>query len=207
MTRVLSAIFAAVLLAGCAAGQKFNYSTAHIPLQIAPTATSVSVAVLDTRSYIVSGRKKESFVGLSRGGYGNPFEVTTSSGGPLATEMGTALAAALGGSGRTVSPVTVKPAGGVDAARRALVAGGTAKGVLLTLREWKTDTMMRTGLDYDVSLEVLDASGRTLASKDLSGKDVSGAAITSAERDAQRWFGDKLAQLLADPAVAAALAK
>lgn len=207
MIRTVPAILAAVLLTGCAVGQKFNYATTSIPLQVVPAASNVSVAVLDARPYVVAGKKKESFVGLSRGGYGNPFDVTTSGGGPLATDMSSALVGALGGSGRTVTPVAVKPADGVDGARRALAASGAQKSLLLTLREWKTDTMARTGLDYDVTLDVLDPSGRSLASKALSGKEVAGSAIMSAEKDAQRWFGDKVAQLLADPAVAAALGK
>jgi hypothetical protein len=201
-TLVLAALLA---LGGCAMGQKFGYSDAALTLRQVPRTSDLAVAVLDARSYVLQGRKRESFVGLSRGGYGNPFDVTTRSGAPLASEMADAIARSLGDEGRKIRVVKVEPSGGPDAARKALAATGAERLLLFTLSEWKTDTLARTGLDYDLKLEVLDRDGRPLAAQTLAGKEVSGSAILSAEKDARRWFAEKFASLLADPAVAAAL--
>ena len=65
--------------------------------------------------------------------------------------------------------------------------------------------MMRTGLDYDVTLEVYDRTGKNLARKQLSGKDVSGASILSAEKDAQKWFAAKVTEMFQDEAIANSL--
>ncbi len=63
---------------------------------------------------------------------------------------------------------------------------------------------MRTSLDFDVTLDVLDGSGGNLARSQVSGKEVSGASILSAEKDAQGGRR-KVAELLRDEAVAGAL--
>jgi hypothetical protein len=42
----------------------------------------LAVAVHDERSEVASGDKNPAFVGLLRGGYGNPMDVRTASGAP-----------------------------------------------------------------------------------------------------------------------------
>jgi hypothetical protein len=65
--------------------------------------------------------------------------------------------------------------------------------------------MMRTGLTFNVALEVFDGSGQSLARSQVSGEEVSGASILSAEKDAQGWFAAKVSELLRDEAVGSAL--
>ncbi len=199
-------VLAAVLfLSGCAAGQKFGYSEASFAVGRVPAGAPVAVAVLDARPYVLEGRKPESFVGLSRGGYGNPFDVTTRSGAPLAADMTTALATAIGAAGREARAVPVPAKGGVEGAKAALAGAGAERLLLFRLVEWKTDTMARTGLDYILTLDVMDRGGTVLATERIYGKEVSGSAIGSAEKDARRWFGEKFQRLLSAPAIAAAL--
>ena len=203
--RLLGWALAVVALSGCAVGQKFNYAESRINVGSVGTTRSASVAVLDQREYVKSGKKSESFIGLSRGGFGNPFDVVTKSGAPMATEMATSVAAGLQAKGLKVQTVTVQPAAGPEGARQALSRTGSDRLLLFTLNEWKTDTMARTGLDFDVTLDVLDSSGGSLARSQVSGKEVSGASILSAEKDAQGWFAAKVSELLRDGAVASAL--
>jgi hypothetical protein len=204
-TRLVGWALAVVTLSGCAFGQKFNYAESSINVGSVGTTRSASVAVLDQREYVKSGKKSESFIGLSRGGFGNPFDVVTKSGAPMATEMATSVAASLRAKGLKVQTVTVPPAGGLERARQALSRTGSDRLLVFTLNEWKTDTMMRTGLDFDVTLDVMDGSGVNLARSHVSGKEVSGSSILSAEKDAQGWFADKVSELLRDEAVAGAL--
>lgn len=193
------------LLNGCAVGQKFDYAASIINVGSLTAAHSAALAVLDQRDYIKNGDKTEAFVGLSRGGYGNPFDVNTTSGAPLATEMATAVVTALKSTGIRAQALTVRPAGGPSQARQALVQAGLDRALLFTLTEWKTDTMMRTGLSYGVTLEVFDRTGNELARKQISGKEVSGASILSAEKDAQKWFASKVTELFQDDAIAVSL--
>lgn len=199
---LVSAVF---VLNGCAVGQKFDYAATIINLESLTPVHSAAVAVLDQRDYIKNRDKAESFVGLSRGGYGNPFNVRTASGMPLASEMATAVVASLKTIGIHAQALTVRPADGSSPARQALVQAGLDRAMLFTLVEWRTDTMMRTGLDYDVTLEVFDRTGKNLAHKQLSGTDVSGASILSAEKDAQKWFAAKVTEMFQDEAIANSL--
>jgi hypothetical protein len=203
--KLMSMALVATVLSGCAIGQKFSYSDSSIVLRRAYVGHATAVAVLDQRKYVKNGNKSESFVGLSRGGYGNPFDVDTKSGAPMAFEMATSIAAALRGKELPVQTVTVRPADGFEGARQALVQTGSNRNVLFTIDEWKTDTMMRTGLDFDVTLDVFDSSGNKLAQNRVYGKEISGGSILSAEKDARAWFAAKVSELLHDEAIEKAL--
>ena len=62
----------AVLLTGCAIGNRYAYQSVVANPQLSGT-TAVGVATHDQREYVRSGSKDPQFVGLQRGGYGNPF--------------------------------------------------------------------------------------------------------------------------------------
>jgi len=201
----MAVLLATITLGGCAYGQKFSYADGHIALLPGRSDTPAAVAVLDQRSYIVNRDKKENFVGLSRGGYGNPFNVKTRSGEPMAADMATAVANALEANGQPARAVVVPVAGGTEGAKSALMSSGAERLMLFTLHEWKTDTPEHTGLWFDGTLDVFDAEGETLASKHIAGKEVSGGSIVSAEKDAQKWFSEKIGLLLDNRDIASAL--
>jgi hypothetical protein len=198
-------LLATLVLGGCAVGQEFSYADGHVALLSGRSDTPAAVAVLDQRPYIVSGDKKENFVGLSRGGYGNPFNVKTRSGAPMAEDMATAVARALEANGQPAKAVVAPVAGGTEGAKSALMKSGAERLMLFTLHEWKTDTLEHTGLWFDVTLDIFDAAGETLASKHITGKEVSGGSIVSAERDAQKWFSEKIGLLLDNRDIASAM--
>jgi hypothetical protein len=204
-TKLLVVALAAVSLSGCAVGQKFSYRDSRVNVGTVGAAGSAAVAVLDQRAYVRSGKKSESFVGLSRGGYGNPFDVETRSGASMASDMATSIASALEARGLKIQTVTVRPIDGPDGALQTLFRTNSNRLLLFTLHEWKTDTMMRTGLDFDIALDVFDGAGTRLARTQVAGKEVSGASILSAEKDAQAWFAAKVWELLRDDAVSKAM--
>ncbi len=70
-------------LVACASGRKIDYAPAY-PSVPQVFAKAVEVQVIDERPYVLSGNKKGSFVGLTRGSYYIPFDVNTRSGEPLA---------------------------------------------------------------------------------------------------------------------------
>jgi hypothetical protein len=80
-----------------------------MPQIAASQARSFAVGVQDRRPYVISGNKDEHFVGLSRGGYGNPFDVTTASGKALADEFAGAIANGLRRNDASVTVVRITP--------------------------------------------------------------------------------------------------
>jgi hypothetical protein len=170
MSRLLIVVLAGLLfLGGCAYGVKHDYQQA-LDIGIA-TSASVAVGTLDRRPYVLDGQKGPTFVGLSRGGFGNPFDVTTQSGQPLASDISGAIAASLKSKGVDAKAIEIKHALSVDQAAASLRAAGTQRSVLITLKEWKADSMVNVGLNYDLDLRVFDKDGNVLTSKLRQGRE------------------------------------
>jgi hypothetical protein len=201
-------LWAPILLGACAIGNKHAYHSvvASVPVE---GAGQVSVATHDQRPYVLSDKKTPEFVGLSRGGYGNPFDVTTENGRPLAENMTQAIATSLSQKGFESIPVAVTASEGVAVAREKLAQAGADRAVLLTLREWKSDTYMSTTIAYDVTLTILDRSGRVVGESRLMGEDNLGKDVVNPPAHAKKVvpeaFKAKLEQLLSDPAIVTAL--
>ncbi|HWA42544.1 MAG TPA: hypothetical protein VHA10_04985 [Hypericibacter adhaerens] len=203
----LLACLAALLLSACAVGNQHDYTTA-MPQLTAQGSSSVVVAVQDQRPYILDHDKKENFCGLYRGGFGNPFDITTLSKNPLSMDFRNTIVAALKSKGFSADPVETALASSDQEAKQALLAAAKDRALLLVIKEWKSDTYFNTGLLYDVTLTVLDRSGGILAeSKIGAAKDNLGPAALP--RDARiavaKAYQTKLEALLNDPKVVEAL--
>ena len=206
MKRLAVLMFVAMVASGCAVGNRYAYHTVVANPQVSGT-TAVGVATHDQREYVRSGSKPPQFVGVQRGGFGNPFDVRTAEDKPLAEAMTTALVNTLAKRGFRAQPVVIAPSVTPAEARQQVIAAGADRALLLTLREWKSDTAIRVGLSYDVGLAVLDRTGAVLAEKQLQGRDNLGAATLPSQvgEMVSAAFKTKLEQLLDDPAIAAAL--
>jgi hypothetical protein len=142
---------------------------------------TVALEVVDARPYVVNGSKSPDFVGLQRGGYGNPFDVKTGSGGPLAEELSAAISSAMRRQGFIV-------VGKSEPAPRTLQ---------LTLLEWKTDVMLRMKVAYDLVLQVFDDEGGLLASSKAAGEEVLGGGFENQNAEnATRTFEVKFSELI-----------
>lgn len=192
----------AALLVGACASQ--SYSDLPVGMQTVAATGTVAVGVHDTRPYVVSRQKEESFAGLQRGGYGNPFDLKTPNGAPLALEMRDSLVKALRARGASPVPVVIAVADSPAAARAKLQDAKARRSVLVTLREWKTDTQMRTDFIYDTTVAVFDEGGRELASHTVNGLDALGFSQAGGETITKATAA-KLDALFADPRVAGAL--
>ena len=176
-------------LAGCAIGNRYDYSHSIAGLPITGGG-KLAVDVVDARPYVLNHEKSPNFIGLQRGGFGNPFDVTTKSGRPLADEMRDAIANSLERRGFTV-------VGTKDPAPRKLE---------LRVQEWKSDVMMRFSIHYDLTLIVYDAQGAVIASSTAKGSDVQGAGLESANATiAAHEFEQRFTELIQDQAVNHAL--
>jgi hypothetical protein len=195
-------------LCGCAVGNTHRYDDVIADLPCSGSG-KVAVATCDRRPYVLDGDKGGQFVGLSRGGFGNAFGVTTASGKPLAEDITAVLARALDAKGFDGVPVLLT-VGEDDAAVAAkLQATGAPRAVVLVLREWKSDTYVSTALYYDVTLQVRSAAGEVLAEVVQDGKDDLGSSAWNPPSHARSAvppaFKAKLEALFAEPAVAAAM--
>lgn len=191
-------------LGGCAVGVTHQYNNAA--LQINATAGSkLGLGVQDRRLYILTKEKPENFVGLSRGGFGNPFIVRTSSGEPLADDISKSIETALSASGVKVSAVRLPPGVDESEAIRRLSVSGT-KSILIAVNEWKADTYMSTFLSYDLQASVIGDHGKVISFKKISGSEnLGGSAINPPEHSRKAVpiaFRKKIEELFASPEIA-----
>ena len=201
-----SIIFLTSFLVSCAVGNTYDYSRASVDLAV-QGHSELGLAVIDQRPYILSGDKEPNFVGLQRGGFGNPFNVRTQSGRALAIEMAEAMATELEDNGFKVFNLGVSESGSKIIASAIREASKT-RNVILEVHEWKTDAMISFGLSYDLRLRVMDDSANLLAETETSGikEKLGGAGFEGSNSiSAANAFSSKLGQLFNDPDVMRAL--
>lgn len=207
-SKLFGALISLTLLAGCAIGNKIDYRGQKPPLSLT-TQKTIAVGVQDQRPYVVSGDKSVRFVGLQRGGFGNPFDVLTESGAPLAEDFSAVIASALRGSGATVQLKVFSANEPTDVAIKNLLALDADKFLMVTFHEWKSDTMMNVALSYDVTARVLDEDGNLLAQSRISGRENLGGSFLNppaqAAREVPIAFSKNLGRLLSDEDLTAAL--
>jgi len=203
--RLTAILSLGAVVGGCVIGRTYSYTDASVALQGVSSSGTVAVGVQDNRPYVTSGGKPDKFVGLMRGGFGNPFDVNTQSGDPLANEMRDALVKSLKEKRITVTPVLIGHSDSASTAKRTLVATNARRLVLVTLTEWKSDTMMNTSLHYDVALQVMDERGNSLATNKIKGNDNLGNLGLSPTAGISMSFAKKFDALFDDDKIVAAL--
>jgi len=205
--RALLSLLLAFLLAGCAVGRTAGYSEASVNVpMVAASNVTLALAVQDRRPYVVSGNKPEKFVGLQRGGFGNPFDVNTSSGAAVASDLRDSIAKGFKAKGYSVTPVTVAPGDDSDTLKRKLAEPRAKRAALVVLNELKSDSYMNSSVAYNMTLTVLDERGSVVASNSVKGEDnVSGSGMIADESKITQAVANKLEQLFADPRIGAAL--
>lgn len=144
--RCLGIIFLFIVLSGCVAGQTLQLDyTAEYP-GTRKSGTVVGVDVKDKRPFVVDGRKKPSYVGHYRAGFGNTWDVHTDDGEALATIIARDLSADLGTLG-------FKVANDLTATR---IIG-------VTIVDWNFDSYINAKVWYECLVSVRDQAGNALA--------------------------------------------
>lgn len=206
LRRCVLLVFLGCLVSGCAIGNTHRYDLGDATFELESDKT-VAVTAVDVRPYVRSGEKTPDFVGLMRGGFGNPFDITTDSGRPLADDVTTSIVKSLKVSNVGALEVTVPPGADVAEARKTLLAADADRFAMLLVREWKSDTYFNTGLLYDLSLRVLQQDGTLIVEKTVSGDDNLGASGVPADArvNTEKAFRQKLEAVFGDPGVVSAL--
>jgi hypothetical protein len=177
-------ILSMVLLSGCAVGNKYDYRTSAIDLPLKSAAVDkVVLSVNDMRPYVVEGKKAPTFVGLQRGGFGNPFDVNTVSGKPLADDMFSAIENSLDKAGYQV--IGVEKSDDEKVLVTAAAANGAKRIVVLNINEWKSDVMMSVTLHCDLELTIYDQLGVELAKNRMKFDEGIGGAQMGAAKNSQ----------------------
>ncbi len=184
------------LITGCAAGNQYDYKNQSIAFST-ETQQKVGVAVVDERSYVVLGEKTANFVGLQRAGFGNPFDVTTKSNGPLADSFAYAIVEGL--KKRNVNASVLKSSSAQEAVK-ALNSIDASRLLLIHLTEWKTDTYASMKLLYDVKASVSDPKFKELAENKLVGTKNLGSSDNF-----HVGFSEVIGNLINDPKIIQAL--
>ena len=203
--KILILIF--LMLTACATGNRYDYRSEAVVLPMkANGQMKVMLFVEDLRPYVMSGEKGADVVGLQRGGFGNPFDVKTTSGRPLVEDMRASIAAGLSHSGYDVSAAGAESdlAELTDTARQ----HEATRILWLRVREWKSDIYMGIRLDYDLNLRVYDVDGTLLAENTMQGSGPVGGMKLSPGRNSQHMaqeFSKRIGYLFNDPSVRSAL--
>ena len=170
--KLLSLLLCTWVVTGCAVGNKYDYQNADISLPVSGSAT-LGLGVVDNRSYVLEGKKKPNFIGLQRGGFGNPFDVTTKSGEPLTDDMSKVIAKALSNNGFVVKNLYFSsPDSSIVAS--SITKNGEEKNVVLTVTEWKTNIYMKMSLEFDLLLQVIAKDGTVIAKNHAKGEEYIG---------------------------------
>lgn len=186
-------LLTAMLVSGCAVGNRHHYHDVIADID-AGGDIAIGVGSQDARAYVISGNKNSNFVGLSRGGFGNTFDVITESGQPLASDISKSISTSLSRKG--FKPVIIELSPGDDDASiiEKLTSSQAPRLIFLKLNEWKSDTYSNTALIYNVDLKVMDANGKVLAEKHLEGRDNLKGSVMNAPKYAKKVVPQALKQ-------------
>lgn len=202
-------VMMAALVAGSGCVEKHRYHDTVATVAVSGSM-DVGVATVDQRPYVVNQDKAPTFVGRAGGGWGDPVDVSTESGQPLAADFTRSICSSLAQKGYRCSALQSPPPA---RAREAVLAdaGGTSRILLVSIREWRVDTMEITSLTFDVTLDVFDRSGTALAQIRLDGRDDLGGSMETGNRPTHARtavpivYRSKLERLLNDAGVMRAL--
>ncbi len=169
-----------------------------------PFKMPVAVAVLDARPDIVNGRRRETFIGFTRTLYGVPVPAQNRTGQTFALDLAQHVTRSLEAGGTPAQTIAASPSGGRQGAVQALQASGAERLVLIEIRDWWKDSLIRTDLHYDLQLSVLDAQGQVLGWSTVTGEDTLGKDNRPERRNLEVATSDILATLFAAKPVLAA---
>jgi hypothetical protein len=204
MNRLTVVVSCLVLVSGCAVGRKHVYDSG-VPRLQQGGVTSVAVAVHDRRQRVLTQKDDPNVSGVMRGGFGNPWDVTTESGQPLAEDFALTIRRALAKRGYRVAAVGTVHSQSPEDVLRALARTGAARSLAIQITVWKSDTYIDTDLTYNLSATVLDPAGLVVGQATVNGQDALGGDFIDppsfAESAVPKAYIAKLEALLNHPTI------
>jgi hypothetical protein len=151
-----------LLAYGCAVGNKYQFADVTANVQAA-NKIHVAVASLDQRPTVLTGESPADYVGMQRGGFGNPFNVTTYSGLPFADAVSQSICQSLKQKGFDAKSVLIKLGTPENAALKQLLVKQAQRSIFVNIIQWESDRYSNIGLTYDFALRVFDEAGSAAA--------------------------------------------
>jgi hypothetical protein len=171
LKHVLAMMLAFLMIVGC--GPRGIRYTATINNLECSGKRSVAVAILDERPYILNRERDPNYVGIMRGGYGNPFVTRTESGEPLADDMLATLSESLRSRGFSVIQLKTSTTDSQASIMKRFSTSGADRLILMQMKEWQSDYLPkgfaneRSHLFIDLKFNVFDRNRVSLARKQL----------------------------------------
>lgn len=160
-------LFIIMIISGCVAGQTINMTPESSSVETKRFHGNIALHVTDDRPYILDGDKDPSYIGHYRGGFGNTFDVKTTSKEPLASMMVRDLGHKLQAMGFKV------------------VAENESKRLLnVSITDWNFDAYMNGKYWISCKVQVQDEKGNRLASHEVENNSIIKGSI---------WVGAKYA--------------
>ncbi len=153
--------------------REYDFTKVNLELNIKGNS-SITIATLDKRELITSGKHKEDFVGWMRGGYGNPFGVGTTSHKSFAEDVSESIALQFKNGGFDVDKLKLNYTISKEDATEKLVEKETDFSVLLIINDFRTDQKMAwkntwQDINYDIKVIILNKNGDELADNNVKG--------------------------------------
>ncbi len=207
--KLLYVLLLGMLMSGCAIGNKYKIADIEAKVNAAGNA-SVAVASLDNRPFIVDKTSPDTYVGMVRGGFGNPFDATTQSDLPFADAVSKAICKALNRNGFKAIPVSVNFDMTENQATNLLLQKNEDRAILVVIKEWESDSFYNLNIGYDFLLKVIGRGGTVLATSEAKNAvDISGNIMTGSlwlsKTEVPATFQNAIESLLNDPSVVSAL--
>ena len=188
-------LFLCIYLAGCVAGQQYSYETGSLDMPVkSPEKKTLVLSVQEWRPYVINGDKEANFVGLQRGGFGEPWDVTTVSGKPLTEVMTTAIASGLEDAGYEVINAEGSKENNylIEAAQK----NNASRIVVLKVLEWKSDVYMSVMVHSNLILGVHDAEMNLLAESDTQSVEKVGTGSWATAEENSKAVTDQFSRLI-----------
>ncbi len=164
----------------------------------------LTVAILDRREDVMSGKHKDTWEGLGHGVYGIPYFHHTRSKLPIAEYLARMMQRGFQSKGDAVEIRQLQMG---EAAEQAKVQLRGKKALLIVLKNWYVD-YGNTSIElfYDADVIVLSAGGNVLGSKHFEGSEVTEfGMMTSYYDQIEKAHKKRLEAILSDGAVTQAL--
>lgn len=205
MIKIIAGLMMSLLLTGCAS-TKHAYQEAQPNFSLTSTQ-EVTVGALDQRFYILNNDKEDNYVGQQYKGR-RAVDVYTSSKVSFAEDIANVAGMALSRKGISSFTIRIPKGSSHESAKQLIIDNTTGRGVLITVRDWRSETATRTKLTYDMSMEVYAADGSLYAEKTIQGTDDVGTGINPLEHAKLIMpivFQKKLEELFNDSSISRAL--
>ncbi len=207
-TRRSFCLLVTVLLVSCATPATRSDLT---PTFSGLTSSHITIGVVDSRPYVISGNKEPWFEGIMRGGFGIPYTFNRPDRPPnetFADRIAKMLERTFTDAGSQVTVVRLARGSTQSAARGKLKPHTKDAALLIRIHDSRFDAGgFSFDYPYHFQLSVLDPEGNTLAQASVQGRD---AHTPSSKYNVWDMYGvvyrDKFEQLLVKPEIQLAIA-